>query len=236
MLNVETLVDHPGALADRFARRLEGLARESIGAAGLISLALPGGSVADVFFPVLARAALDWGRVHFFWGDERAVAPDHPDSNYAVARRLLLEPVAAAPSAVHRMRADEPDLDQAARGYETELRQALGDGALDVVLLGMGPDGHVCSLFEGHPALAEASRFAIPVTDSPKPPPRRITLTRPALRAAKLVVLAAFGAAKAEVVRAVLRDPESTLPAGIVMREARAALALLDPPAASRLG
>lgn len=236
-MNVETSVDNPETLARRFADRFAEQARAAIGAGSGFSIALPGGSVADIFFPVLARAAVDWSRVHFFWGDERAVTPDHADSNYAAARRLLLEPVAVGPHCVHRMLGEHADLEQAAADYERELRQSLGvDGGIDVVLLGMGPDGHICSLFEGHRALAEGARWVIPVTDSPKPPPRRLTLTLPALRAARLVVVAAFGAAKAEVVRRALREPESRLPVAIALRQAQRGLVLLDPAAAAGLG
>lgn len=232
-MNVEKAVASPAELAAAFARRLEALAGT---AGGKLSLALPGGSVADIFFPVLARCGLDWGLVDVFWGDERAVPASHADSNYAAAQRLLLGPVGAPASRVHRMPADAADLEAAAAAYEAELKAALGEaGALDVALLGMGPDGHVCSLFEGHRALAASGRLVIPITDSPKPPPCRLTLTLEALRAARLVVVAAFGAAKAEVVRSAVTDPRSALPVAIVLRQARQAALLLDEPAAARL-
>ena len=151
-----------------------------------LSLVVPGGSIARAFFPVLADAAIDWTKVDVFWSDERAVGSDHEDSNYRVANELLLSHVGHARA--HRMPADDPDLDAAARTYERELVRVLGDPPrFDVVLLGVGPDGHVCSLFPGQPALEEASRLVVAVTDSPKPPPRRLTLTLPALAGAEIL-------------------------------------------------
>jgi 6-phosphogluconolactonase len=107
---------------------------------------------------------------------------------------------------------------------------------LDIALLGVGPDGHVCSLFPGHPLLLERERSVAPIEDSPKPPPRRLTLTLPALWSAEVLVVAALGEGKAAVLRDALEDPGSELPVALAMRGARGALVLLDPPAASLLG
>ena len=168
-----------------------------------------------------------------FFGDERAVAPDDPASNARLARDLWLDRAPIPLANVHRMRAEGEDLDAAARAYERVLLDVLGDPPrLDLALLGMGPDGHVCSLFPGHPALDETERYVLPVLDAPKPPPRRVTLTLLALARARTVVLAAFGAAKAEAVRSALDDPASTLPAARALRGAARAFALLDPAAA----
>jgi 6-phosphogluconolactonase len=102
------------------------------------------------------------------------------------------------------------------------------------VLLGVGPDGHVCSLFPGHPLLDEQHRFVAAILDSPKPPPRRLTLTLPALAAARLLVVAAFGEATAAVMREALEDPKSGLPVALALRGAKQALVLLDAAAAGR--
>lgn len=233
-MNVETLVEAPAILASLFARKLEGLVSAPASASRRFAIALPGGSVAEVFLPALAGAALDWRRIDVFWVDERAVPEQHADSNYGLARRLLLERVTAARP--HRMRGEADDIHAAAAEYEAALRRTLGDPpVLDVALLGAGADGHVCSLFEGHPALEERTRLVVAVLDSPKPPPRRITLTLAALRQARLLVVAAFGAAKADAVHEALRDPHARLPVALALREAAQALVLLDPAAASRL-
>ena len=197
-----------------------------------LSLVVPGGSVAEVFFPVLALAAIDWTMVEVFWSDERAVRPDDQDSNYRVADELLLRRVAIDRTRIHRMEADAADLFAAARQYETDLGRALGNPPrFDVVLLGVGPDGHVCSLFPGHRALAETARPVLAVTDSPKPPPARLTLTLAALTGADIYI-AAFGTAKAAVIREALDRPRSTLPVARAARAGRRAIFLLDGDAA----
>ena len=112
-----------------------------------------------------------------FWGDERAVAPDDADSNYGQVRASWLDRVAIPPERIHRMRGEQVDLDAAARDYEATLVSLLGaEPAFDLVWLGVGPDGHVCSLFPGHALLDEKTRLVAAIHDSPKPPPRRITL------------------------------------------------------------
>ena len=233
---LETLVDKADSLAESLAGRFEEEARHAVATRGRFTVALPGGSVATSFFPRLSRVPLDWSKVDFFWGDERAVPPDHPDSNYAVARTLWLEPAGVPAASVHRMKAEERDLAKAAVAYERELVQAAGSPPrLDLVLLGVGPDGHVCSLFAGHPVLAVRDRAVAVVEDSPKPPPRRLTLTLPVVAGAALVIVVALGRAKAEIVREAVEDPSSPLPVGMVARQARRAIFLLDPESARLL-
>ncbi len=232
----ETLVDKIQFLAEALAGRLEESGARAIASRGRFRLALPGGSVATAFFPRLARAALDWSRVDFFWGDERAVPPSDPESNYGVARKLWLDPARVPEASVHRMPADAADLGRAAAEHAELLERLAGSPPrLDLVLLGVGPDGHVCSLFAGHPLLAERRRWVAAIEDSPKPPPRRLTLTLPVLAAAESVVVVALGAGKAEIVRAAIEDPASALPVAIVARQARLALFVLDPEAAGLL-
>ncbi len=232
----EVVVDSPEHLAETLARRLEQDASQAIAARGRFSLALPGGSVAPTFFPRLLRASVDWARTDFFWADERAVPPEDPESNYAVAERLWLAPAGVPPARVHRMTADADDLKAAAVAYESELIRCLGrPPRLDVALLGMGPDGHVCSLFPGHPLLREERLLVAAVYDSPKSPARRLTLTLPALALAGRVVVAAPGEAKAAPAREALRDRASALPVAIVLRSARQVMFLLDPAAARLL-
>ena len=222
----ETIIATPDELARVFTARVSDAAHRARTDGRALSLVVPGGSIAQAFFPVLAAAAIDWTMVDIFWSDERAVGPDHEDSNFRVANALLLSHVGHARA--HRMPADDPDLDAAARTYERELVRVLGDPPrFDVVLLGVGPDGHVCSLFPGHPALEEASRLVVAVTDSPKPPPRRLTLTLPALDGAEIFI-AAFGAEKRDAIREALNTPASPLPVARAARSGAPTIFLLD--------
>lgn len=233
---LELIVDKPEALVATLARRFQDEARQALAASGRFAVVLTGGSLATTFFPALARAAVDWSHVDFFWGDERAVTPDDPESNFGAARRLWLEPANVPSDRTHRMPADTPDLDAAARAYEADLTAAIGTPARpDLALLGVGPDGHVCSLFPGHAALTETVRAVLAVRDSPKPPAARLTLTLPVLTRAGLVVVAALGDSKAAAVRDALQNADSLLPLARVVRGASRILVLLDPAAASRL-
>lgn len=218
----------PAAALEALVARVEAEAAAAIAARGSFSIALTGGSLATDGFPRLARAKVDWSRVDFLWGDERAVPPDHADSNYRVARELLLDPVGARPERVHRMPGELLDLAAAAREYDALVRRV----GLDLALLGAGPDGHVCSLFPGHALLREVQAWAAAIEDSPKPPPRRLTLTLPALAAARSVVLVLLGAGKAAAVKAALAEPASQLPLAFVLRCARSPVLLLDRAAA----
>jgi 6-phosphogluconolactonase len=204
------IVGKTDELVRELARRLRG------------HVAVTGGSLAPAFFP-----RLDWSGLSVWWGDERAVPYDDPESNYGVARAHLRG------ATLHPMPATSADLDAAARDYERQLCAALGTPpVLDVALLGMGPDGHVCSLFPEHELLGEARRFVAPLFDSPKPPPRRLTLTLPTLAAARLVIFVVTGASKAPAVRAALTGPSN--PAGLVAARARDLLWLLDEAAYGR--
>jgi 6-phosphogluconolactonase len=212
-----------------------GLALRAQAEGRMLGIALPGGSVAEAFFPTLARAPLDWSAIEWFWGDERALPPDHQDSNYRLAAELLFKHVPVDPARIHRMRAEGPDLDIAASEYEQTLMATRGvPPRLDLALLGVGPDGHVCSLFPNHPALDETSSFVITITDAPKPPPRRMTLTLPALADA-VIVVGAFGASKAFPIYEALEHHQTKLPVALVAQNARHALFLADPEAAGKV-
>jgi 6-phosphogluconolactonase len=229
----EVVVDSLDGLVKRAADRFAATARGAIEARGMFSCALPGGSVAESMFPAFARLPLAWDHVHVFFGDERAVPETDPDSNSGLARKLWLDRV---PAHVHVMPANQGDLGAAATAYAEELRSTLGDPPrIDVMLLGMGSDGHVCSLFPGHPLLRERTRWVATVTDSPKPPPRRLTLTMPVLAAARSIWVGAFGAAKAPILRKAIQDEGSQLPVALAARSGPPALFFLDPPAASAL-
>jgi 6-phosphogluconolactonase len=232
---IETVVSTVPALAATLADRATGLARAAVSERRSFSITLTGGSVARAFLPTLATASIDWRRVDWFWGDERSVPPRDPESNYGLADQLLFKNLSVDPTRVHRMPADTDDLDTAAETYEAELREVLGaPPRFDLILLGVGTDGHVCSLFPNHVALTEVSRLVVSITDSPKPPARRLTLTLPALAHASLIVIAAFGAEKAAVIDEASNSAHSDLPVARAARLGRETLFLLDPPAAGR--
>jgi 6-phosphogluconolactonase len=134
------------------------------------------------------------------------------------------------------MNADSPDLNGAATAYGDELVRILGKTPrLDLVLLGVGPDGHVASLFPGHRALSEENQFALPIVDAPKPPPRRLTLTLPILANAERVIVMALGSSKAAVMREALEQENSQLPVSLVLRRASRPVVLLDEEAGTRV-
>ncbi len=151
-------------------------------------VALTGGTVADAVHHELGRmasadsAGVDWSRVDVWWGDERFVPRDSPDRNARAARAAFLDPVGVETSRVHEVGSsdDFATVAEAADAYGREIR-TQGSGAFEVVMLGVGPDGHVASLFPGHSALDVDDEIAVSVTDSPKPPPERVSLTLPAL-------------------------------------------------------
>ncbi len=232
----EILIAPPADLAGIFALLFEAEARQALARRGRFSCAVPGGSAAEVFFPPLARLALDWGRVDIFWVDERAVPASDPESNYSLARRLWLSPAGIPPERVHRMGADGIDLPAAAAASEDDLIRTLGrPPRLDLGLLGIGPDGHVASLFPGHVALDETERCVAAVPDAPKPPPRRLTLTFEVLAEARLLVFGAFGDAKAAAIRDGVTKADSPLPVARLLREASRAFLFVDQEAASLL-
>jgi 6-phosphogluconolactonase len=174
-------------------------------------VALTGGSIAEAVHQELARLSagseVDWSRVVVWWGDERFVAPDSPDRNAGPAQEVFLGPVGADPAKVHPMpsTADAPDVEAGAAAYADTLR-SVGSGTFDVLMLGVGPDGHVASLFPGFPQLDVDDRIAVPVTGSPKPPPERISLTFDALNRAKAVWFLVSGDGKADAVARALAD------------------------------
>jgi 6-phosphogluconolactonase len=168
----------------------------AIRAGGSLRLVLAGGTTPKRCYEILARMSLSWGRVTVLFGDERCVGPLDPESNYRLAFEALLRDV--APASVHRM-CGELGAEEGAARYEP----VVAAGPLDLVLLGVGADGHTASLFPGNPALTAGGLVAA-VHGAPKPPPERITLTLGALRAARRVVVLAAGTDKREAVRRAL--------------------------------
>ena len=168
---------------------------------------LTGGTIADGVHHELGRMAsadssgVDWSRVDFWWGDERFVPRDSSDRNALAARSAFLDPIGIDASRIHEVGSpdDFATVAEAAEAYGREIRTHGGD-AFEVVMLGVGPDGHVASLFPGHSALDVDDEIAVSVTDSPKPPPERVSLTFPALNRTRATWLVVSGAEKADAV------------------------------------
>ncbi len=219
-------------------------ARQAIAARGRFTVALAGGTTPNALYERLAtgeRDAVPWHAIHFFWGDERHVPPAHPDSNFRAAYRAMFAKVTVPEAHIHRIHAELPDAAVAAAEYERTLRRhfALDDAAwpvFDLVLLGLGTDGHTASLFPGSAALKETQRLVLAPWVEPLQS-HRITLSLPVLNRASLVVFLVSGAAKAEVVRAVLQGPDrpDPVPARAVHPSAGRLLWLLDRAAATNL-
>lgn len=173
---------------------------------GARTLVLAGGTTPRRCYELLTGFEVEWGRVTILFGDERCVRPDHPDSNYRMAREAMLDRV--APATVHRIPA-ELGPDEAA-GLYSHVVSAVAP--LDIVLLGVGEDGHTASLFPGHPAVS-AKGWVVGIRDAPKPPPQRVTLTLSTLRAARRVIILATGAGKAD---AVAKAKRGEVPSGMI--------------------
>ncbi len=174
-------------------------------------IALTGGSIAEAVHRELARLStgseVDWSHVVVWWGDERFLEPASPDRNAAQAQDAFLGQVDADPAKVHPMPSTETaaSVDEGASAYADELR-TFGSGAFDVLMLGVGPDGHIASLFPGFPQLDADDQIAVPVTDSPKPPPERISLTFAALNRSKAVWFLVSGEEKSGAVARALAE------------------------------
>ena len=202
--------------------------KRAVAERGSCALALAGGRTPEPVYRLLASdASIDWTNVDLFFTDERAVPPDDAESNYDMVRRALLSRVSLPPSRTHRMKAESLDRDAAARDYERSLPSQI-----DVLVLGMGQDGHTASLFPGSPVLDERHRLVVPVV-GPKPPPERLTLTPPVIEAARSVAVIAAGADKAAMVARAIEGPWS--PREIPAQLARRGRWFLDQAAAAEL-
>lgn len=223
MTRMTTLTDEEAVArraATDTAMLLEG-AREQRGCA---HVALSGGSTPARTYELLAETLTDWSGVELWFVDERCVEPTDERSNHLLVARTLLEPAGIAAEQVHRMHG-ELGPHEGARQYEEELR-AAGPPTFDVVVLGIGPEGHVASLFPDAPQLRTdeqqlrtgEDQLCAGVEDSPKPPPERITLTLPVLRAARRCLVIATGPEKAGAISAMLGDPSERVPASLLAR------------------
>ena len=236
------------SLAALVAARLVVAISDAVAERGLCHVALTGGGIGTASLAAVrnepAADGIDWSRVHFWWSDERFEPSGSDLRNETGARDALLDHLPIDASQVHPMPPSDgawgDDVDAAAAGYAQELAGAATDGqalpAFDVAMLGVGPDGHVASIFPEQPELLTAPGVVIPVRNSPKPPPTRISLTLPAISQARQVWLIASGAEKAEAIAEALypAGEPSAVSAGRV-HGTEATLALLDSPAASAL-
>lgn len=239
---VETYPD-TDALVAAAADRLAAAIAEAVAARGRALVVLTGGGNGIGMLTALRGRPVDWANVHLFWGDDRFVAHDDAERNEKQAREALLDHVAIPPGNVHPMAPSDgafgTDIEAAARDYAAVLAAVAEPGsaapAFDVHLLGMGGEGHINSLFPHTAAVREADRMVVAVTDSPKPPLERITLTLPAVRASRQVWLLVSGEAKADAVAAAINgaDPLDVPAAGALGTEQT--VWLLDDAAASGL-
>ncbi len=224
---MELVVARIDELRSRLTESFEAWAYEDAGPARR-SCALSGGATALIFLGALKKANVDWSRISMFWADERAVPPDDPDSNYGIAQRMLLEPLGAnAPRAfpmTFDASLDRPgmsSLGTAAMKYDMLLARELKNGGLDLALLGVGEDGHICSLFPGHRALMVDDLRVVAVEDAPKPPPRRLTLSLPFVLGTKKIWLIAVGPRKLPVLHAALSRTQRTTPLDLLLHQAK---------------
>lgn len=230
-MNPTVIVVAPDSFADTAATAIAQLINSSIAARGVCSVALCGGSTPAPVYRLLAGHSIDWSRVSIWFGDERAVPPISSDSNFAMACAAFLDLVAIPGAQIHRMKADRPDIEAAAHEYEGTIPQQL-----DLLLLGMGPDGHTASLFPGSPAIAETRRRVMAVP-SPKPPlaPQvaRLTITPVVIEAARHVIVMVRGSDKSAMLHAVLEGPVQ--PTALPAQLARSGTWIVDQAAAAQL-
>jgi 6-phosphogluconolactonase len=225
----------------RAAEEIAHIAGEAICTHGEFTICLSGGSTPAATYDLLAtrfHLSVDWKEVQFYWGDERCVPPDHPESNFAMANRTMLGKLALRSDQVHRMRGEDAPA-SAAAAYEHELRKRFGLGdddfpRFDLVMLGLGDNRHTASLFPGDPALHEMQRLVVAVEVDAEPR-KRLTITPPVINSAQRVMFLAAGQGKAAAVKDVIegpRDPDK-FPAQIVQPHDGEIIWILDKAAAS---
>jgi 6-phosphogluconolactonase len=228
----------PEALARAAVEYFISLAKAAVDERGVFSVALSGGDTPKNFYALLATPQyaeqIPWDKTHIFWGDERCVPPEHPDSNYGLAQALLLSKVPLPEKNLHRIKC-ESSPERAATEYEAELREFFGTNpGFDLVLLGVGEEGHTASLFPGGTALDEKHRWVL-AQFFPKLPAWRITLTPIALNSAANVVFMICGEKKAGVIKQIFLEGGELLPVHLIRPRSGRLLWLLDASAASLL-
>ena len=225
-----SVTGHPFAVA---AERIIAILAEAVRVRGCARLAISGGRTSLPLFQLLSdgplRERVQWNRIEFFWADERGVPPEHPDSNFGMARRALISPLGLADERIHRIRGELPP-EEAAVLYDAELRRLTPQG-FDLILLGVGADGHIASLFPDSSALQERRALAAAVTAPGGQ--ARITITPVVLELARSMIVLVCGAEKAEAVAHALDPRGIDLPAHLAVGSR--SVWVLDQAAASRL-
>jgi len=257
-----TIVGDKVAMSETSAERITSLIESAIAMRGLAALSLTGGNTPELLYQFLAdpkrpwRARIEWQQLHLFWGDEREVPPDHPESNFGLAHRLLIQYVAVPDTQVHRMRGELPASD-AGRLYAAVLRarrDQIAGALFDVMLLGVGANAHIASIFPDSPLLVRGSKGSAPPvrSGSDLPSPRdqlaagvpvpelnqwRITLTPVALLDSAVIIVIAAGASKADAIAAAIDGPADTAryPAQLLRDAGERVEWIIDSAAAARL-
>ena len=237
------ILDTAEELFVRAAEEIAHVAGEAICMHGEFNLCLTGGTTPERTYDLLAtrfELSVDWKEVHFYWGDERSVPPDDPASNYGMANRTILSTLKIKPDQIHRVRGEDKPED-AAREYEEELRSRLnlGDGEFprfDLMLLGLGTNCHMLSLFPGIPALHEEHRLMVPVEVEDKVR-HRVTMTAPVMNNSARIMFLVSGENKAAAVKNVLegKDDPERVPAHLVAPKDGVVIWMMDKAAASQL-
>lgn len=236
---------NPPILGQQAALHVSRLAAEAIAARGRFTVALSGGSLPKILCPPLVaeplRSQIDWSAWHVFWADERCVPLTDTESNYRLALNYLFDHVEIPPAQIYPIDDSLPPA-QAAEAYQHRLQDLFQPAAgqlprFDLILLGMGEDGHTASLFPNHPLLEETERWVAPIFDSPKPPPARITLTLPVINQARQVAFLATGAGKVDILSQILKTEHlaASLPAQMVQPTAGELYWFVDEVAAAKL-
>jgi 6-phosphogluconolactonase len=212
-----SVFDNADGVAESAAARIGSAAFAAMAARGRFMLGLSGGRTPQLLYRRLAievaGAPIDWSRVRIYFADERAVRPEDAESNYRMVCETLVDPAGISLSSVYRMKGENPNLTEAAEEYESQLSEPL-----DVLVLGVGEDGHIASLFPRGAALGEREKRVAVVREAPKPPPNRLTLTPRAIAEARVVLVLATGGEKAPAVAAVIDEegPIEEVPARLV--------------------
>ena len=238
-------VSAPEHLFPIAAQKFTDMTKEAIARSGRMMVALAGGSTPKALYKLLTnepyRSSVEWEKVHIFWGDERHVPPDHQDSNYRMARESLLSKVPVVSGQVYRIEGETANAGDAAQAYEEVLRKVFGLSEkevprFDLILLGMGPDGHTASLFPGTDAVHESSRWVVaPWVE--KIQTHRVTMTSVVLNHARHVLFLVSGEDKASALEAVLEGPSlpDEYPSQVIAPESGEVTWLIDEGAASLL-
>jgi len=204
------IYDDKHTLSQHAAEYIMRIAKEAINLHGHFTIALTGGTTPGEVYSLIGsepfRSQIDWQLVDIFWGDERCVPHNSPESNFYLAQEVLLDKIAIPKSQIHPMPADQLDREAASQAYSIEMQNTFdtnGIPSFDLIHLGMGPEGHTASLFPHQASLHEKHRLVMPVS-VPKPPPDRLTFTPPLLNAARNVLFLVTGSEKADALHAVL--------------------------------